>query len=300
MPLVTTSLTVFADDDVLWPSKFLNYLLPIFEDPKVGAGGPLQRVKRNDQPDAWNFLGISYLERRVWNNLVTNGIDGSISTLSGRTAAYRTDILQTEEFSQYFLNDSWRGKKIHIGDDKCLTRYIYSRGWKIVIQPDARATIETTVEPDRKYINQCLRWSRAHFQGNFTVMRQETYWYEPRHLWGFYYIYVGQFQSPALLVDGLLFYTLSLALRNASSSTTTFGYLALGAWIFFTKLVKIIPHFCKYPADLKFIPLSIIFSYLHGIINLYSLWTLDQTQWGSQNLSELEHARSEYATKRLT
>ncbi|KAJ2998776.1 hypothetical protein NUW58_g215 [Xylaria curta] len=291
LPLVKTAITCLADDDVLWPARFLDYLLAVFEDPEVGAGGPLQRVRRNERPDAWNFLGIGYLERRVWNNLATNSVDGSISTLSGRTAAYRTEILQTGEFSKYFLSDSWRGKAISYGDDKCLTRYVYSHGWKIVIQPDPRATIETTVEPDRKYISQCLRWARGHWQGNFTVMSKETYWYSPRYIWGLYYIYLGQFQTPALLIDGLLFFFLSLALKTASTNTANIAYVCLGVWICFTKLVKLIPHFWRYPSDMKFIPLSILFSYAHGFINLYAAFTLQTTQWGSQNLSELEGAR---------
>ncbi|KAI0431143.1 putative polysaccharide synthase Cps1 [Xylaria sp. FL1042] len=291
MPLVKTPITVLADDDVFWPERFLDYLLAVFEDPKVGAGGSLQRVKRQANPSGWNFLGIGYLERRGFNNLATNGVDGSISTLSGRTAAYRTEILQTDEFSEYFMNDSWRGKKIHIGDDKCLTRYVYSQGWKIVIQSEPRATIETTVESNRKYLHQCLRWSRGHWQGNFSVMSTESYWYSPRYLWGFYYIYVGQFQSPAILIDVLLLMFLSLALEGASSGTAILAYAVLVAWIFFTKIMKLIPHFWKYPSDMKFIPLSILFSYIHGAINFYALWTLDSTQWGGQNLSELQKER---------
>ena len=81
---VHTEITVFADDDVIWPSRwYLDYLLAIFEDPSVGAGGTRQRVQRRSG-NFWNFLGICYLERRVWNNVTTNAIDGSISTLSGR------------------------------------------------------------------------------------------------------------------------------------------------------------------------------------------------------------------------
>ena len=36
---VWTSITVFADDDVFWPTTFLTYLLAAFDDPKVGAAG---------------------------------------------------------------------------------------------------------------------------------------------------------------------------------------------------------------------------------------------------------------------
>lgn len=154
---VTTEIVVFADDDVFWPDRLLDYLLAVFEDPKVGAGGTRQRVRRNSIPDVWNFLGISYLERRVWNSITTNTIDGSISTLSGRTAAYRTDILKTRDFSDYFTHDTWRGKPLYTDDDKSLTRYIHSRGWKIALQFDAHATIETTVEDSSIFVAQCLR-----------------------------------------------------------------------------------------------------------------------------------------------
>ncbi|KAI0468898.1 putative polysaccharide synthase Cps1 [Xylaria cf. heliscus] len=293
LPHVKTTISVLADDDVFWPAKFLDYLLAVFEDPQVGAGGARQRVRRNENPDRWNFLGIGYLERRVWNNLATNALDGSISTLSGRTAAYRTKILQTKEFSRYFRTDNWGGKKLNSDDDKCLTRYIYSHGWKIAIQPDPRAAIETIVEPGPKYILQCLRWARAHWRGNFTVMRQETYWYSRKYIWGLYYIYIGQFQTPAILVDGLMFWLLSSSLTNASSCITYRAYVSLGVWIFFTKIVKLIPHFWDHPSDIKFIPLSILFSYLHGALNLYAACTLHATQWGSQMLSEAENSRTD-------
>ena len=38
---VQTQFTVFADDDVFWPSTFLEYSLAPFEDSKVGASGNL-------------------------------------------------------------------------------------------------------------------------------------------------------------------------------------------------------------------------------------------------------------------
>lgn len=156
-------ITVLADDDVFWPGPdYLQRLVAVFEHSSVVAGGTRQRVKRDEKPGAWNFLGVSYLERRVWNNVATNAIDGSISTLSGRTAAYRTLILKNDEFKHYFTNDKWRGKPLNSDDDKCLTRWAYSQkvyagGNRIVLQFDPRAIIETTVEGDRKYLKQCMR-----------------------------------------------------------------------------------------------------------------------------------------------
>jgi cellulose synthase/poly-beta-1,6-N-acetylglucosamine synthase-like glycosyltransferase len=289
---VKTNIVVFADDDVFWPERYLDYLLAIFEDPMTGAGGTRQRARRNPGTfiNFWNFLGIAYLERRVWNNITTNAVDGSISTLSGRTAAYRSDILATEEFYQYFQNDSWRGRPLNSDDDKCLTRYVYSHGWDITIQSDPRSVIETTLEDNPKYISQCLRWARAHWRGNFTVMENEKYWRSKRHWFGCYAIYISSFQTPAILVDGLLFGLLVAVMR--SSTHAVVAYSSFGTWVLFTKVFKLIPHFLRYPQDTVFIPVSILFSYLHGLLNVYAFFTLTKTHWGSQKLEALEHVRA--------
>ena len=287
---VETEIVVFADDDVIWPShRYLDYLL--FEDDKVGAGGTRQRVCRNKM-NCWNFVGICYLERRVGNNVTTNAIDGSISTLSGRTAAYRTKILKTKEFMHYFTEDCWLGRRLNSDNDKCLTRYVYGHGWNIALQFDPRAIVETTLEEDPKYIYQCIRWARAHWRGNFTVITNETYWRSWRFWWGAYVIYLGQFQTPALLVDMLQFVLLFKATKNWSGPQPAIALASLGVWILFTKLVKLTPHLCRHPEDLKFLLVSIIFSYLHGFINIFALFTLHVTAWGSQNLDQLKQARA--------
>lgn len=295
--LVTSQITVLADDDVFWPEipdskhNYLDLLLAIFEDDAVGAGGTRQRVRRNDKPDIWNILGIAYLERRVWNNCLTNAIDGSISTLSGRTAAYRTEVLQTDEFCYYFKNDMWRGKPLNSDDDKCLTRFVYSHGWKIVLQFDERSTLETTVEGDSKYLSQCMRWARAHWRGNLTVMENETYWCSFKYAWGAYVIYFGSYQTPSILWDAFLWMLLWLSVSNSPMASTI--YISFGLWMLASKTVKMIPHFLRHPADIKWLPGLIAFSYFHGLLNVYARLSMSQTQWGSQNLATLEVARAE-------
>jgi len=289
---VQTSLTVCADDDVSWPEMFLDYLLAVFEDPTVGAGGSRQRVRRHSRPNAWNFLGIAYLERRAWNNISTNAIDGSISTLSGRTAAYRTDILKTDEFFHYFTHDTWLGRPLNSDDDKCLTRYVYSHGWNIALQSDRRAVIETTMEDNSQYIAQCIRWARAHWRGNLTVMTNETYWRSSRFWWGCYVIYAGQMQTPAALIDGISFWCFVSAFAGSQQFVLP-ACACLGLWVLLTKTIKLLPHFLRYPEDFVFLPVSLFFSYLHGLIIVYALFTLHRTHWGSQQLESLEAARAE-------
>ncbi|KAK5169499.1 uncharacterized protein LTR77_005475 [Saxophila tyrrhenica] len=296
LEVVDTPITVFADDDVQWPSHlFLDYLLAPFEDPNVGAGGTRQRVIRRSG-NMWNWLGIGYLERRNWNNICANAIDGSISTLSGRTAAYRSEILQTDEFRWYFQNDSWRGRPLNSDDDKCLTRYVYSHGWSIKIQSDSHAILETTLEEDSKFIDQCMRWARAHWRGNFTVMENEKYWKSSRYAWGFYAIYLAQFTTPALLMDLFQFLLLQFAFGSCSQSRNI-AFAVLLVWIAFTKNVKLIPHLLRSPSDIKFIPVSMAFSYLHGFLNVYAAFTLTHTAWGGKDLKALETAKAPEVAK---
>lgn len=168
---------------------------------------------------------------------------------------------------------------------------MYSHGWDIAIQFDPHSVLETTLEDNPKYLDQCLRWARAHWRGNFTVMTNESYWRSRKYWWGLYAIYMAQFQTPALLVDGSLFGLLYLGLAQ-SPEYQMFAYACLGLWILFTKTVKLVPHFCRYPQDLVFLPISIAFGYLHGVLNIYALFTLKKSHWGSQQLDVLETARA--------
>ncbi|KAI9698626.1 MAG: hypothetical protein M1820_007425 [Bogoriella megaspora] len=290
LPEVKTRITVFADDDVLWPSNlYLRYLLAAFEDPGVGAAGTLQRVRRGGSPNLFKFLGICYLERRNFNTGATNNIDGAVSTLSGRTAAHRTEVVQNEAFYNFFTHDKFLGQRLNSDDDKCLTRWTYSHGWKIQVQSDKRAVLETTLESNRKFFDQCFRWARAHWRGNFTVMTTTRYWWT-RHPWTLYAIYIGQFQTPAALWDGILMGTL---LAGTASWAPLYKYWAIGwytTWLLFTKVVKILPHLFQHPSDLKFLPAAIAFSYIHGWINIWALCTLKQTHWGSRDLEAASKA----------
>ena len=46
-------------------------------------------------------------------------------------------------------------------------------------------------------------------------------------------------------------------------------------WMLTTKIVKLLGHFIRYPADLYMLPVSIGFGYLHGGIKIYAMCTLN-------------------------
>jgi cellulose synthase/poly-beta-1,6-N-acetylglucosamine synthase-like glycosyltransferase len=292
LPIVQTEIVAFADDDVFYPDNYLQNLIAIFENPKVGAGGTCQRTRRTAgsswyPTNFWNILGISYLERRVFNNLTTNAIDGSISTLSGRTSAWRTKVLKCQGFYDHFVGSkaTFRGKKLDSDDDKSLTLWGYSQGWEIVIQRSV--CLETTLEENPKYIHQCLRWARARFRGNFTVMSRASYWRSRKYAWGTYVIYFSMFQNPSLFIDIGFAYLLSKILAPCSPETQSLCWILFLLWVLFTKLVRLIPHMMRHPSDLVWMPALILFGYFHSLLNIYALCTLTTTAWGGKDIPAL-------------
>lgn len=108
--------------------------------------------------------------------------------------------------------------------------------------------------------------------------------------WCTYALHLSSFNPPACVVDGaltyLLYHILEAAQPNFLGLSTSMGLYIWAAWLLFTKSVKLFPYFYEYPQDLKYLPVQIIFGYLHGLIKLYTLLTLHKTTWsgGRQSL----------------
>lgn len=184
IPEVRTSITIFADDDVSWPSTALPWILAPFEkDERYGGVVTCQRLRRAVHPTfsqrIWGFLGAMYLERRNFDCAATTHIDGGVPCLSGRTVAYRTRILQDDGFTHAFTNEEWWfGRyQLNADDDNFITRWMVSHGWETYIQYHPEVEIKTTLEDNPKFLKQCARWSRSNWRSNLTSMFSE--W----HIW---------------------------------------------------------------------------------------------------------------------
>lgn len=181
LPGVKTAITIMADDDVTWPKTMMPWILAPFEDPKMGGVGTCQRVRR--EPNAsfetrcWNWLGVAYIERRNFEISATHNIDGGTSCMSGRTGAYRTEILNNGKFLHGFSNERWREFNLNADDDNFVTRWLVKEGWKTWIQYEPECELETTLENGVKFLYQCSRWARSNWRSNFTSLCVE------RHVW---------------------------------------------------------------------------------------------------------------------
>ena len=181
IPLVRTSITVMADDDVIWPRTILPWLLAPFEDKQIGGVGTCQRVRLLETGSlvdrCYNRLGAMYIERRNFEVSATHNIDGGTSCMSGRTCALPTKILQDPAFSMGFATEKWRGRSLNADDDNFVTRWLVAKGWKTWVQYNSECEVETTLENNFKFLYQCGRWARSNWRSNFTSLFVE------RHIW---------------------------------------------------------------------------------------------------------------------
>jgi hypothetical protein len=104
-------LACFTDDDAIWNSYFLKYLLAPFNDSKMGGTGSNQIMRpcRMDlPPTSFERIGDMRLSSRMLEAAASTFYDGSVSCLSGRTALYHKRILQPlDNFEREFCNEYW-------------------------------------------------------------------------------------------------------------------------------------------------------------------------------------------------
>ncbi|KAL2757087.1 glycosyltransferase family 2 protein [Sodiomyces alcalophilus JCM 7366] len=286
LPKVTTKITIMADDDVTWPSTLLPWILAPFEDPKMGGVGTCQRVKRVREGSlstrVFNWLGAAYIERRNFEISATHNLDGGTSCMSGRTGAYRSEILSSHDFLEGFKTEKWGPFILNADDDNFVTRWLVSHQWKTWIQYEPECEVETTLENSTKFLYQCSRWARSNWRSNWTSLFTERY-VLTQQPWCTYALHIATFTSLAFLFDPLIMVALWKGTAGWDPQIRTAAFWTHFVFVFaFTKVVKLMGLFKRHPSDIVFLPVSILFGYFHGLIKLYALCTLKTTSWGSR------------------
>ena len=158
-----TPYLIFVDDDVAWGAQTLEYMAYAFANPDVGGVNTMQEVHPNSlRFTTWETFGaLNLVRRNILHSFLAYFRDGDVLNISGRTAAYRTKILQREDFYFALMNEYWRGRyRIITGDDNFLTSWIVRQGWKTRFMNQKEAVITTSMNDDASYLKQLMRWSR--------------------------------------------------------------------------------------------------------------------------------------------
>jgi cellulose synthase/poly-beta-1,6-N-acetylglucosamine synthase-like glycosyltransferase len=275
-----TDILVFADDDAIWRPDLLRWVLACYEDDLMGGVGTQQRVKcMGKRLTVWEVLAAFRLTQRNIEIAASCHIDNGICCLSGRTAAYRTCILKDPAFMHGFTNDFWLGKyPLNSGDDKFLTRWMVSHGWKMWAQVCNEAELLSTFKDNWRFLKQVLRWTRNTWRSDFRSLFTERFIWT-RHPYTAFSM-IDKFFSPFTLLSGPV--TITYACVKGYPLPIWVIVISYLVWLMITRALKLIPHWLQRPQDIIHIPAWILFSYYFVIMKIYALFTLHVVAWGTR------------------
>lgn len=92
--------------------------------------------------------------------------------------------------------------------------------------------------------------------------------------WSTYALHIATFTSLSVAFDPLIICLTHLATVEWSGNYHLYALVAQILWMLVTKYVKLHALFAQNPADLIYLPVSILFGYFHGFIKLWALGTL--------------------------
>ena len=81
---------------------------------------------------------------------------------------------------------------------------------------------------------------------------------------------------PAIFGDAALWAFLWLGTSDWETASAQNMFWAFLAWMIFSKFIKLVTHFVRYPVDILLWPVSVLFGWFHGGIKYYALFTLDE------------------------
>lgn len=290
----STKILVLVDDDSRWSAQTLSSVASAFNDPSVGGVNTMQYVRPRLDPElnVWESCGaLNLVRRNILHSAVAFFHSGQVLNLSGRTVAYRTHILQDDEFKHTFVNDYWKGKYLlRTGDDSFITSWIVNREWNTAFINQANAVIVTTVNDDLTYLNQVMRWSRDtarhYWRDLVAAIKSRKYDLFVRSVLNWVCNYTTDFlvlwELGLLTIVSVLRW--SSIIKNSQLGTTSTGQLWIQHFLVssaFT-IFEHAPFFTKW-SHLKFVPSAIGYMYTHAFIVGYAWCTLHKTVWGSRS-----------------
>lgn len=83
----------------------------------------------------------------------------------------------------------------------------------------------------------------------------------------------------ALFDDCLLLFLFIKSTGAWDEDAQTLGFMLLMSWMFMTKFIKLLGHYIRYPVDFILLPISILFGYLHGLIKVYAMLSLNVVRY---------------------
>lgn len=260
------NIIALVDSDTIWDPNIKDILLSPFKDPSVGGVGPRQNVL-NTNTLARRLFNI-HLDHRYSDEMTYLAtVANALTCLSGRTALYRKEAIK--DLCDELENETFGGIKCISGDDKCITRLVQERGWKVRYQANAR--VLTLGAPDLLTLfKQHIRWTRNSYRSDLKSLMSGWIWKREKIL-AFHMI--DRFTQPFTLILGPIYFIFSIIWGH---------WLIAGillAWWHFSRGIKLYSHLRHRPSDILILPFYIVTVYLMAILKIYAVVTIRQQGW---------------------
>lgn len=260
-----SEIVVLVDSDTIFEPQVIEKVLKPFADPKVGGVGTRQKVYVRDT--VWQRIADMFLDNRYEDEApALSKMGKALSCLSGRTAAYRRDLLLP--LLDEFMAETFMGKPCMSGEDKRLTTLVLKNGWDTVHQGDA--LVWSTFPPDfATFLKQRIRWTRNSYRSDLRAMWEGWVWRRPYLA----FTLLDKSISPYTLLLGLTFFVFAVA---------TFKWmlvLVILMWWLVSRATKLWPHLRRHPEDVALVPLFIGVTFMMTFVKAYALTTVHHHKW---------------------
>jgi hyaluronan synthase len=265
-----TNLVALVDSDVIWEPDVLRKVKMPFADHNIGGVGTRQHMYPTDGRAAalWERIADIYLDIRYTDEIpATTRWGRASSCLSGRTAVYRTKLLQA--LRERFLNETFMGTQCMSGDDKRYTCLVLQSGYSTYVQLNAH--IHSTFKH--------VRWSRNSLRSDLRALYEGWVW------WSHPYLAIVLFMrsiAPFVRLANIVVLTLGIAQGRWKMVATMLF------WRHVKTAVKILPHLWRVPRDWQILPLFVAVAFYMPLVKLYALLTIREHKWLTRNVAVVD------------
>lgn len=265
--LAAGNLIVLTDSDTSWRPGLLASVQMPFADERVGGVGTRQYV-HGRRTNLWRRVAHWLLNTRYLDYVPAMSGFGAVPCLSGRTAAYRRDVILP--LLPQLEREIFLGRQCVAGDDGRLTWLVLASGYRTVHQDSARAD---SMFPDsfRAFVKQRVRWSRNSYRCYLTAAAHGWLWRQP---------VLTQVTVLQILLTPLTMATALWYGGKWMAHGEAFAVAAILIWACVGRALRGLSHLREHPEDLVIVPLMVaVVAFVALPIKAWALVTMNRQGW---------------------
>lgn len=259
---------VLTDSDTRWTDGLLAAVQMPFADPEVGGVSTRQSVFQADT-SVWRRVAEWIINNRYLDYVPATGRAGAVVCISGRTAAYRREVVL--KVLPYLEDEFFLGRRCIAGDDGRLTWLVLASGYRTVYQSTAHALsmFPTTF---RAFCKQRVRWSRNSYRCYLTAMWKGWLWRVPI----ISQLTVFQILLTPVTMAATAFYLVVAATGDDATVAAAFAF----TWFFLSRALRNMAHLRTRPSDILLLPLvTLVITFVALPIKAYAFVTMNKQGW---------------------